>query len=91
MRVQPSTALSGVRISCESVARNSSFSFEASSATARARSDANLAPQLALADDALGDVLDDGDRADDRIAGGERCDAALCAISWCPADEAPPG
>ena len=34
--VQPSTALSGVRISCDSVARNSSLTRTASSATARA-------------------------------------------------------
>ena len=34
--VQPSTALSGVRISWDSVARNSSFSRDASSATSRA-------------------------------------------------------
>ena len=37
--VHPSTALSGVLISCESVARNSSFSRDASSATSRARSE----------------------------------------------------
>ena len=42
MRVQPRTALSGVRISWESVARNSSFRREASSATWRARSDTEI-------------------------------------------------
>ena len=36
MRVQPITALSGVRISCDSVARNWSFSRDASSAICRA-------------------------------------------------------
>ena len=36
MRAQPKTALSGVRSSCDSVARNSSFSRFAASAWARA-------------------------------------------------------
>jgi hypothetical protein len=42
MRVQPRTALSGVLISCDSVARNSSFRRDASSATWRARSDTEI-------------------------------------------------
>ena len=76
----PSTAFSGVRISCDSVARNSSLSLDASSATVRARSDdENLVAQLALADDPLADVFDDGDRADDpsvdSVSGAMR---ALC-------------
>ena len=74
--VQPSTALSGVRISCDSVARNSSLTRTASSATARADSDGlDLVAQLALAGDALADVLDDGDGAEDRAVRLERRDA----------------
>ena len=81
------TALSGVRISCDSVARNSSFSRDASSAScARLIRGGNLVAQLALGDHPLGDVLDQGDRADDRAArlrsGSMR---AVCAISVRPA------
>ena len=42
IRVQPMTAFNGVRISCDSVARNSSFSREASSAIRRASSEAAI-------------------------------------------------
>ena len=42
MRVQPITAFSGVLISCERVARNSSFSCDASSASRLACSDAAI-------------------------------------------------
>ena len=86
MWVQPSTALSGVRNSCDSVARNSSFTRSASSAVARAdlgRRD--LPPQFGLAVDPLADVVDHRDRADDRAAVEERRDARRSAASS-PAD-----
>ena len=63
--VQPSTAFSGVRISWDSVARNSSLTRDASSASrARLLRRRNLPAQLALAGDPLADVVDDRDRAD---------------------------
>ena len=86
IRVQPMTAFSGVRISCDSVARNSSFSRDASSAMLpRLLGRRDLVAQLALGDDPLGDVFDQRDRADhapSSVSGSMRAD---CAISVSPA------
>ena len=76
IRVQPSTALSGVRISCDSVARNSSFSSRRFLGhAARAAPDAAiwLRSSRSLTTRSVTSSIE-RDRADDRVAVRERRD-----------------